>query len=114
MQNIKKCPKCLKENDINAESCSCGFKFYIKPVVDEIAPTNTVIIDDPTPIFLWQLISFILPPLGFFFYFKWDEKWENRAKACGKMSLTMSIVWFAIGIIWLCIAIGVKNGSVLV
>lgn len=112
MEKTKKCPKCLKNHDVNVEKCSCGFKFYIKPVEDEAKPTNTVVIDDSTPMFVWQLISFILPPLGFFFYFKWNQTWPNRSKTCGKMAFNMSIVWFVIGLICLLIAIGVKNGDV--
>ncbi len=114
MEKTKKCPKCLKEHEENAEKCSCGFKFYIKPVEDEIAPTNTIIDDDNIPLFVWQLISFILPPLGLFFYLKWSEQWPKRSNACGKISFTMCIVWLLIGIVWLFLAIGIKNGDVLI
>lgn len=114
METKKKCPKCLKEYSSDAEQCTCGFKFYNKPVEDENLKTNTIVINDTTPLFLWQLISFILPPLGFYFYFAWSEKWSKRSQACGKMALIMSIVWFVVGIAFLLIAFGIKNGDVLI
>lgn len=116
MEKTKVCPKCLKEQNIKNEKCEdCGFEFYVKEEETEVTvSSNTVVINDRTPIFLWKLISFLLPPVGFVFYVIWREKWSNRSKASGVMALTMSIVWFFVGIIYLIIAYGIKYGSVLV
>lgn len=116
MEKTKVCPKCMKEQNIKNEKCEdCGFEFHVKPEEDEVAvSSNTTVIDDRTPLILWQFISFIFPPAGFVFYVLWHEKWSNRSKASGKMALTMSIVWFVAGVIYLLIAIGIKNGDVLV
>ena len=114
MEKTKKCPTCLKVHPENAETCECGFKFYIKPVEDEIAPTNTVVLYDPVPSFVWRLIATILPPLGFFFYFKWVEKWPTRSKESGRTAFVMSIVWMVVALILLFLVIGIKNGDVLV
>lgn len=114
MEKIKKCPNCLKNVNEKTEKCSCGYEFYIKPVEDEVAPSNTVVIYDPVPSFVWSLIATILPPLGFFFAYKWQEKYQVRSKTSLNTALVMSFVWLAIAIIILAIVIGVKNGDVLV
>ncbi len=116
MEKTKVCPKCMKEQSIKAEKCEqCGFEFHVKPENTEVVvSTNTTIIDDPVPPFVWKLISFLLPPVGFVFYILWQNKWANRSKACGKVALTMSIAWAFAGIVYLFLSIGIKNGDVLV
>ncbi len=115
MAKTKVCPKCMKEQDINNKQCEdCGYELYVKEETEVVISSNTTVIDDRTPLFIWQLIGFLLPPAGFVLYVLWREKWSNRSKACGIMALTMSAVWFVAGIVYLIIAIGIKNGDVLV
>jgi len=114
MEKTKICPNCLKKVNEDATKCECGYEFYLKPKEDEIAPSNTVVLYDPVPNFVWYIISLILPPLGFFLAYKWQEKWNGRSKQCLSTALVMSIVWFVVAIILLFINIGVKNGDVLI
>lgn len=116
MEKTKVCPKCMKEQKIEAKKCEqCGFEFHVKEQETEVTvSSNTTIIDDSVPLFVWQLISFLLPPVGFVLYIIWQNKWSNRSKACGKMALTMSIVWAFVGIVYLFLSIGIKSGDVLV
>ena len=116
MEKTKVCPKCMKEQSINAKKCEkCGFEFHVKEEVDTVVvSSNTTIIDDPVPLFVWRLISFLLPPVGFVLYIIWQKKWSNRSKACGVMALSMSIAWAFVGIVCLLLAIGIKKGDVLI
>lgn len=115
MAKTKKCPNCLETYDENIKKCEkCGYEFHVKEENEEVVVSNTIVIDDPVPAFVWKLISFVFPPLGFVFCFLWQNKWSRRAKDCGKMALAMSIAWFCIGVVWLIIAFGVKNGDVLI
>lgn len=112
MEKTKFCPNCMREVSIDEKKCECGFEFHVVEVVDEVADTNTVIIDDPVPSFVWSLISFICPIAGFILAFLWTEKWPQRRPALMKNAIGMSIFWFCAGIIFVLLAAGVKTGDV--
>lgn len=115
MEKTKFCPNCMQEYKIETEKCEkCGYDFHVVEVEDEVAvtSTNTTIIDDNVPQFVWSLISIVCPIAGFILAYLWVEKWPARNKILVKNSLIMSIVWLVTGIIVLLLAIGVKNGDV--
>lgn len=116
MEKTKVCPKCMKEQSIDAKMCDkCGFVFHVKEETNTVVvSSNTTIIDDQVPLFVWRLISFLLPPVGFILYIVWQKKWSNRSKVCGTVALCMSIVWAFAGIVCLLLAIGIKKGDVLI
>lgn len=116
MEKVKYCPTCMKEYNVDQEKCECGYEFHVVKVEDEVAQTstNTVIIDDNVPSFVWSLISFICPIAGFILAYLWVDKWPQRKPSLMKNAIGMSIFWFFAGLIFLLLAIGVKNGDVIV
>lgn len=115
MEKTKKCPNCLKTHDIKATKCEeCGFEFHVVEVEDEIAATNTHTVDDRTSPFLWKVIAFFLPFIGFILAIVWHKKWPERSQVMRTMAFVMAIVWFFVGIIMLYIMCGIKSGDILV
>ena len=112
MEKVKYCPKCMKEHSVDTETCDCGFKFHIVEVVDEVASTNTIIVDDNVPQFVWSLISFICPIAGLILAYLWVDKYPQRKPVLMKMAIGMAIFWFCAGIIFVSLASGVKTGDV--
>lgn len=113
MEKTKKCPTCLKDNEISAKQCSeCGFEFYVPEVKEEVVSLNNIVSNDPTPEFLWKFISFLCPIAGLVFFIIWREKWPRRAAISGKAAMAMAITIFVLGIILLAVMIGIKHGDI--
>ena len=112
MNSIKYCPNCQKENDIQNKNCECGFEFFIKEVEDEVASTNTVVIADPVPEFVWKLIGIVCPIAGMILAFLWKDKWPERKKILFKVSLGMLIFIAVLIALVIFVAIGKSNGSI--
>ena len=113
MNSIKYCPNCQKENDIQNKNCECGFEFHIKEVEDEIASTNTVVIADPVPEFVWKLIGIVCPIAGIVLACLWKEKWPERNKILFKVSLGMLIFITVVILLTIFVIIGKATGSII-
>lgn len=112
MTNIKYCPNCQKEVNVDEKHCTCGFEFQIKEVEDEIASTNTIVIADPVPEFVWKLISIVCPIAGIVLAILWKEKWPERKKILFKFSLGM-LIFFAVAIaLVIFVVIGKATGDI--
>lgn len=112
MTNIKYCPNCQKEVDAESKNCECGFEFYIKEVEDEIASTNTIVIADPVPEFVWKLISIVCPIAGIILSIIWKDKWPERKKILFKVSLGM-LIFIAVAIaLTIFVVIGKATGDI--
>lgn len=84
MQKIKYCPICRKKYDINQEVCECGYKFVkLEKEVDETVQTsNTKVIVDNVPLWIWKFLGFISASVcGWIFYGKFKESYPQRSKA---------------------------------
>lgn len=113
MEKTKKCPTCLKDNEINAKQCTeCGFEFHVPEVQEEVVSLNNIVSNDPVPEFVWKLISFLCPIAGLVFFIIWQEKWPRRAKVSGKAAMAMSITICAVGFILLIVMLGIKSGDI--
>lgn len=112
MTNIKYCPNCQKTNDIEAKNCECGYEFFIKEVEDEIASTNTTVIADPVPEFVWKLISIVCPIAGIILAVLWKEKWPERKKILFKVSLGMLIFIAVMILLTIFVLVGLKTGDI--
>ncbi len=112
MSNIKYCPNCQKQHDVNAKECECGFKFVVKEVEDEIASTNTIVHVDTVPQFVWKLIGFICPLAGLILYIIWRKRWPERAKNAGKFALTSVILVVVILALLIFYFVGKATGDI--
>ena len=112
MSNIKYCPECQKENDVNATKCECGYEFVIKEVEDEIASTNTIVFVDRVPQFLWKLVGFFCPIAGLVLYILWKKKWPERSKNAGKFALTSVILTVVVIALTIFVVVGLATGDI--
>lgn len=112
MNSIKYCPNCQKENPVDQKTCSCGYEFVVKEVVDETVSTNTTIIVDNVPSFVWKIVSFFCPIAGLVLYFKFKENFPERSRICKKTSIgTLIFIGVSI-IIIIAIIIGFLTGDI--
>lgn len=112
MEKIKYCPNCQKEHSVDDTKCSCGYEFVIKEEVDETVSTNTTVIVDNVPDFVWKLVSIFCPIAGLVLYIVWRQKWPERVKILGKFSLGMGIFYTLAIIFTIFVLIGLKTGDV--
>lgn len=113
MSGIKYCPNCQKEHNINQTKCECGYEFVVIEKPDENVSTNTTIIVDKVPGFVWSWVGFLSPIAGLVLYILWKEKWPERAKRAGKVALYTTIIITVLVIIAILLFIGYKNGQVI-
>ena len=113
MSNIKYCPNCQKENHIDEAKCSCGFEFVIKEVVDETVSTNTTVIVDNVPLFVWKIIAFFCPIAGFILKYKYRNKYPERSKICGSVALGTTIFVACSILLIVLIVIGFLTGNII-
>lgn len=112
MTNIKYCPNCQKENHVEAKNCQCGYEFFIKEVVDEMASTNTTVIADPVPEFVWKLIGIVCPIAGIILGCLWKTKWPERKKILFKFSIGMLIFLGVVVALTIFVVIGKATGDI--
>lgn len=112
MSDIKYCPNCQKEVDASLKHCECGYEFYIKQVEDEVASTNTTVIVDNVPEFVWKLISLLCPIVGIILSFVWKKKWPERSKILFKVSLGMIIFLVVVAAIAIFVVVGKARGDI--
>lgn len=112
MSNIKYCPNCQAENNLEETKCSCGYEFVNIKKVDETVSTNTTVIVDRVPGFVWSWIGFLSPIAGLILYLVWRNKWPERSKRAGSVALYTAIVVAVLAVVAVALAIGYRNGQV--
>ena len=113
MSNIKYCPNCQKEHNIDETKCSCGYEFVMVEKVDETVSTNTTVIVDRVPGFLWSWVGFFSRIAGLILYIVWKKKWPERSKRAGSVALYSAIVLTVILVVVLLLIRGYHNGQVI-
>ncbi len=113
MSDIKYCPNCQKEVEASLKNCECGYEFYIKEVEDEIASSNTTVIVDNVPEFVWKLIGLLCPIAGLILAIVWRKKWVERSKILFKFSLGMIIFLVVVAALAVFVTIGKANGDII-
>lgn len=94
MQKIKYCPVCRKQCDINQKTCECGYEFVqVEEKVDAtVVSSNTKVIVDNVPLWIWSFLSFItLSILGWIYVNKFKEDYPERAKSAKKGAIAFYI-----------------------
>lgn len=94
MQKIKFCPICRKQYDIEQEKCECGYEFVkLEVQVDEtVQSSNTKVIVDNVPLWVWSFLSFITASIyGWILYAKFKESYPERSKSAKKGAITFYI-----------------------
>lgn len=113
MSNIKYCPNCQKEHSADATKCSCGYEFVIIEKVDETVSTNTTVLVDRVPGFVWSWIGFLCPIAGLVLYIVWKQKWPDRSRRAGTVALYTTITLAVIAVIALLLIRGYYKGQVI-
>ena len=94
MLKVKHCPKCRKEHSVGAKVCDCGYEFVelVEKEDATVQSSNTKVIVDNTPEFLWSFIGFItLSIYGFILSKVYKESYPVRAKAAKKGAIAFLI-----------------------
>lgn len=94
MQKIKYCPICCKQYDINQEKCECGYEFVkLENKVDETTQnSNTKVIVDNVPLWIWSFLGFISASVcGWIFFGKFKESYPERSKASRKGAISFYV-----------------------
>ena len=84
MEKVKYCPKCKKQHPLNTKHCECGYNFVVlENHVDETVQTsNTKVIVDNVPLWIWSFLGFItLSICGWIFFAKYREDYPERSKS---------------------------------
>ncbi len=99
MGKIKYCPICRKQCDINQQTCECGYEFVkVEQQIDAtVQSSNTRVIVDNKPLWLWSFLAFItLSIYGFVLYAKFKEDYPARSKSalrgCISFFITLGVV----------------------
>lgn len=116
MEKIKYCPKCLKAHDINDKTCDCGFEFHVKEeakVDATVQTSNTRVIVDNVPLWLWSFLGFItLSILGWVFFSKFKESYPERSKSAKRGAIAFYITFGVILFLFLLYKILEAKGKI--
>lgn len=94
MQKIKYCPICRKQCDIKKEVCECGYEFVkVEETIDAtVQSSNTKVIVDNVPLWVWAFLSFITASvLGWIYYGKFKEDYPERSRSAKRGAISFYI-----------------------
>lgn len=94
MNKIKYCPVCRKQHDIKQNKCECGYEFVqVEEKVDAtVQSSNTKVIVDNVPLWIWTFLAFITISItGWIHFVKFREDYPERSKAAKRGAISFYI-----------------------